>query len=365
MTDITFGSLFSGIAAPELAFSRHGAACLFASEIDPDAVSVTRRHFPGTLQLGDINYVGKHNAPAVDIICGGSPCQDLSIAGNRAGLAGNRSGLFRQYIRVVRELRPTFAVWENVPGAFSANAGRDFACVVHAFHECGARDIAWRVIDAQYTGVPQRRKRIFLVADFTAERAGEILFEPSGAYRHRPPRKEAGVEVAYTLTTGNQRLDASSNETFIGVKAVDARNAGVSDIAMTLQDGTTLNSLPLIAGTLSASAAGTMRPAGQKNELDFLIPAKSGTLTQQSMFSQPKGIEGDFLIPDTLNRVRRLTPLECERLQGLPDNWTKYRYDGSELSDRARYRMVGNSIAVPAIEWIAERMMKVLRGEAL
>lgn len=212
---ITLGSLFDGSGGFPLAGMLNGATPLWASEIEPYPIAVTRSRFPRMRHLGDVRRICGGHIPPVDIITFGSPCQDMSIAGKRAGMkhknngdgATTRSGLFYEAIRIIREMRektngkyPTFAVWENVPGAFSSNNGEDFRCVLEEFTKiCGGGysvprpdrgkwnhageivaegfSIAWRLFDAQYWGVPQRRKRIYLVADFADERAGKILFE--------------------------------------------------------------------------------------------------------------------------------------------------------------------------------------------
>lgn len=204
---MTIGSLFDGIGGWLLAARHAGVTPIWASEIEPFPCSVTARHFPDVKQLGDITKINHDEIEPVDIICAGSPCQDLSIAGKRKGLDGERSGLFRTAVELVRGMRirtggryPRFFVWENVPGAFSSNKGADFRAVLEeigqteipmpsngkwanaGLAELPKCDIAWRVLDAQYWGVPQRRRRIFLVADFAADgrRAGEILFESEG-----------------------------------------------------------------------------------------------------------------------------------------------------------------------------------------
>lgn len=201
---LTLGSLFDGIGGFPYAASFYGIRALWASEIVPECVSVTRRHFPDMAHVGDITKLDGHTLPPVDIITFGSPCQDLSVAsGKRLGLAGERSGLFLEAIRIIREMQeatngeyPKFALWENVPGALSSSGRRDFKAVLEAFTETEIPmprsgqwanagmvrgrgvDLAWCVYDAQYFGTAQRRRRIFLVADFRTERAGEILFVP-------------------------------------------------------------------------------------------------------------------------------------------------------------------------------------------
>lgn len=201
---LTLGSLFDGIGGFPYAASFCGIRPLWASEIIPECISVTQKHFPEMEHVGDITKLYGGTLPPVDIITFGSPCQDLSVAsGKRLGLAGERSGLFLEAVRIIREMQeatngeyPKFALWENVPGALSSSSRRDFKAVLEAFTEAevpmpgsgrwanagmvrgrGA-DLAWCVYDAQYFGTAQRRRRIFLIADFRGQRSGEILFVP-------------------------------------------------------------------------------------------------------------------------------------------------------------------------------------------
>ena len=212
------GSLFDGSGGFPLAGALFGIEPVWASEIEPFPIRVTKQRFPGMKHLGSVTEVKGDQIEPVDIITFGSPCQDLSIAGKQAGIHdGERSNLFFEAIRIIKEMRqhdrdlgradvdirPRFAVWENVPGAFSSNKGGDFQAVLQAFCEAAGSDIsvplpkggrwshsgtvvgdgfsvAWRLYDAQFWGVPQRRKRIYLIADFGSERAGEILFEREG-----------------------------------------------------------------------------------------------------------------------------------------------------------------------------------------
>ena len=237
---ITMGSLFDGIGGFPLAAVHFGIAPLWASEIEIFPIEVTKFHFPDMVHMGDITKLNGAELPPVDIICGGSPCQDLSIAnGTRRGLAGNRSGLFNEQIRIIKEMRdadkkrgrtdefvrPRYAVWENVPGAFSSAKGRDFEAVLQAFVEIeepevhvvrpaskrweyvgailGVRSsLAWSTWDAQYFGVPQRRRRIFLVADFAGYSPLKILFKPDCLPGYTEAGKEAGQAAARTDGTG-------------------------------------------------------------------------------------------------------------------------------------------------------------------
>lgn len=207
---MTLGSLFDGLGGWQLAAVRNGIKPLWSSEIDEFCMSVTRRHFPDTVQLGDIN--GIEDASHVDIITAGSPCQDISIAGKRSGINGERSGLFFRAVELVRRIRPEFFVWENVPGVLSSNGRLDFKTVLEEilqepvplprhWSNAGVVDgqncqIAWRILDAQFFGVPQRRRRIFLVADFTARRAAQILFEPTSLRGNSPQGKSSQQDTA-------------------------------------------------------------------------------------------------------------------------------------------------------------------------
>ena len=226
MTALKLGSLFDGSGGFSLAGAMCGITPIWASEIEPYPIAVTRARFPDMLHLGDISKINGGDIPPVDIITFGSPCQDLSIAGNRAGLVGERSGLFMEAIRIIKEMReatdgeyPRYILWENVFGAFSSKKGEDFRSVLQEITAVAddtvsiprpkkwtrpgsivgdGYSIAWRTFDAQYWGVPQRRRRIFLVADFGGNRASEILFKQDGVCWH--PAQSRAAWQAPTLS---------------------------------------------------------------------------------------------------------------------------------------------------------------------
>ena len=225
--NMKLGSLFDGIGTFPLSGLKYGFIPVWASEIEPFPIRVTQQHFPDMKHLGDITKVSGAEIEPVDVITFGSPCQDMSVAGKREGLAGARSGLFMEAVRIIREMRrstggqyPRFAVWENVPGAYSSNSGQDFRAVLEEIAETeipmppsgkwgGAGmvrtervDIAWRTLDAQYWGVPQRRKRISLVTDFGGQCAGEILFIEEGLRGDIAESGEAREETAATIRDG-------------------------------------------------------------------------------------------------------------------------------------------------------------------
>ena len=216
---LTLGSLFDGIGGFPYAAQPEGIKPIWASEIIPHAVSVTKKHFPDMLHLGDLTQIHGGKIPPVDIITFGSPCQDLSVAGKRAGLSGTRSSLFLEAIRIIEEMRcatennyPKYALWENVPGALSSGTprGTDFKAVLEAFTKTEIPmpdsgtwanagmvrsdrvDIAWRILDAQYWGVPQRRRRIFVVASFGGGCPGKILFIEESLRGHNPQGSQQG-----------------------------------------------------------------------------------------------------------------------------------------------------------------------------
>lgn len=260
------GSLFDGSGTAPLAAAMCGIEPVWASEIEPYPIKVTKARFPNMKHLGSILDINGAEVEPVDIICGGSPCQDLSVAGKQKGLhEGERSHLFFEMTRIIKEMRnatngkyPRYIIWENVPGAFSSNNGRDFHAVLQAFAEIADPDvhvpkppykgktdrlawqyagsivgdgysIAWRTVDAQYWGVPQRRRRIYLVADLGGERAGEILFECKGVSGDSQPSGTQREEAAGYVGSG---VDGSC-----GVISINRKQLGLDigyDIASTL-----------------------------------------------------------------------------------------------------------------------------------
>jgi len=284
------GSLFAGIGGFELGFSRAGISTAWQVEIDPFCQKVLRERYPKIAPslLSDIRQVGKDNLEQVEIITGGFPCQDLSIAGSpskeREGLSGSRSGLFYEAVRVVRELKPRCIVLENVVGLQSANKGEDFKQVIHTLTKIGY-GVQWRILDSQFFGVPQRRRRVYIIGCLGQECPRQVLFDsPSG--------ERASKESQTSREDATARVGCSPERR--------------------------------VASTL-------IHPG--KQYLSVMCT--------------------DNLIVDNRG-VRRLTPTECERLQGFPEGWT------DEGSDGVRYKSLGNAVTVPVVEWVAKRLKKVL-----
>ena len=565
---MTLGSLFDGIGGFPLAAVHCGGVPVWASEIEPFPMRVTKLRFPDMLHVGDITKLDGAKLPPVDVICGGSPCQDLSVAGLRKGLAGERSGLFMDQVRIVKEMRaederrgvsddfirPRYLVWENVPGAFSSANGEDFRAVIEEivhikdstchvprpdtgrWESAGAAilgdqfSLAWRVLDAQYWGVAQRRRRIFLVADFGGLTAPKILFEQerllgdpaegqgqgkgvtttagnssedSGGSRvaeekqvdifafHINQREETinlnGISGALMATTnmqmqtfvaegmrkfesaekeeeclclndqGGERMDVSVDVTatlragmsghpplvmviqqgsagteetpdpalieeaetggnnqqiLFENHGIDARYTGPHEVAPTMSAryGTGGNNVPLvsdmpesycIAGniidrevqnggnglgcqpdisyTLTSAdrhavfsrqrsdeflqnrVTATQSARQHKDATDLVCEPYQNTVGTIG-YTDHKGINNQYVSEDKCiveNRrlIRRLTPLECERLQGFPDHWT----DIPGASDSARYKALGNSVAIPCVDFVLRGIAYFLR----
>ena len=447
------GSLFDGSGTCPLAARMCGVEPVWASEIEPYQIRVTKKNFPGMRHLGDIKQIDGAKIEPVDVITFGSPCQDLSTAGKQTGLIdGERSSLFFEAIRIIREMReatdgkyPRYAVWENVPGAFGSNRGRDFLAVLRAFagvagdgddvpapegkgdrlgwskSGCIMGDgysIAWRQLDAQYWGVPQRRRRIYLVADFDGQRAGKILFEreglrgafaPGAAARQRVTAETAGgaggnskvyditwktsnsmksprpdncfrrCDISRTLDTWAGPPECNQGGMVICASTAQANAEIMEDKAPTLIAGHdhpyiasfcggaspsagNIGYSETVAPTLRAGAGGLLRGATVciENTVYDMTHA-SDVIREYAGASQNLTARmgtGGNQIPLKLDEarpprkyiLRRLTPLECCRLQGFPDDWTA----GVEGSDAAQYKMWGNGMALPCVLYVMQ-----------
>lgn len=290
--ELTLGSLFDGSGGFPLGGLLAGIKPLWASEIEPFAVRVTTKRLPQIKHYGDVSSLNGAELPPVDIITFGSPCQDMSIAGKRSGLDGSRSSLFYEAVRIIKEMRcstngkyPRFAVWENVPGAFSSNKGEDFRCVLESL--CRVKDesvsvprcekwanageiladgfsVAWRVLDAQYWGVPQRRKRIYLVADFDGECAGKVLFESEGLSGYSAESFKAWQRAAAAAESGSGATGAAG---FCTEHSAKARGIGYEEET----------SPTLRAGTVPAAVYENHSQDTRYTELNGIAPTVSST----------------------------------------------------------------------------------------
>lgn len=353
-------SLFSGIEAASVACNGMGWEAMAFAEIDPFPSAVLAKRFPGVPNLKDVTNVNwrsvvkKCGRP--DLVVGGSPCQSFSIAGTRTGLEGE-SGLMWEYVRAVREVRPEWVLWENVPGALSSSNGEDFRCLLEALDALGY-GLAWRVLDAQFFGVAQRRERVFLVGRLGSRPPVEVLFEPEGVlwdYKSsREKRKELAAKAGRSHACSG--VDANMSDTGC-LNPWDPQSKRVftaDSCAQTLSSGTTegMNIQPSVLVPENTVVCMTDTQANTSYGVEVC-----GTLASHAMKDAPVLACGDGRQNGWA--VRRLTPRECERLQGFPDDWTLIPWKGrpaDECPDGPRYKAIGNSMAVPVMRWIFERM---------
>jgi DNA (cytosine-5)-methyltransferase 1 len=366
------GSLFAGIGGFDLGFERAGFEVAWCVEWDKAAQAVLRRRFPRAIVYGDITQVDPDELAPVDVVCGGFPCQDLSVAGRRAGLAGNRSGLFHDAMRIVRRLRPAVLVLENVPGLLSSHHGRDFATVLREVGEgWDCQEVAWRILDSRYFGVAQRRRRVFVVAGSRAGCAESILalgesvsWHPSarGEARKGAPADARGGAAPSGKWWDGGDLAASVTTHAIAFAQNQAGEVRIDEVIPTI--GTNSNAsgraTPMIAfhptqdpisstdGSTHALGCGSSQGcATVAVAVDLYSHAISGDITATLTCTGGGPLSGPSLMSGM--SVRRLTPTECERLQGFPDGWT----DGQ--ADSHRYKQLGNAVTVNVAEWIARR----------
>lgn len=320
---LTVGSLFAGIGGFDLAAERAGMTVAWQSEIDKQASKVLAHHWPDTPNYGDIHDMvpGLDDIATVDVLTGGFPCQDYSVAGTRGGLAGDRGALWWEYHRLITALRPTWVIGENVPGLLSSRDGADFETIVGSLLELGY-GVAWAVLDAQYFGVAQRRRRVFIVGHSGNEPRPEVLALGEGLYGHPEPSREAREDVAGTLAPGSQAGGQRSTD-------LDGQGAWV------LQPKGT-------GGPSGDEINHLVFAQNQRNELRDLGDLAGAVAAEPGMKQQT------YLATAATPSVRRLTPLECERLQGFPDGWT----DIPSNKNTNRYRQLGNAVCVPVVEWI-------------
>lgn len=405
-----YATVCSGIEAPSVAWEPLGWEPVWFSEIEKFPSAVLAHHYPHVPNLGDMTKIHENekyqsSRGAIDVFCGGTPCQSFSVAGLRKGLADPRGNLALHFLRIVDEIRPRWVVWENVPGVLSSSGGRDFGAFLGGLGQLGY-GWAYRVLDAQYFGVPQRRRRVFVVGYLGGwQRAAAVLFDAESLRRDTPPRRIPGAPVAPLIANGIGASGADDNQAQAGHIIAGALCAGdfksVSDqqaengkiIACikgaaigrqpkngpqrgdVLEDGTTytLNCTEqhAVCFQAKASARTSMNPSYVSPTLDI---GKAGYM---AVFQQnQRGEVREMPMPGSLQaepgmqqqnylhsgaQVRRLTPVECERLQGFPDGYTDIPgYGGSNgVPDGPRYRALGNSMAVPAMRWIGERIEMV------
>lgn len=349
-------SVCSGIEAATVAWQPLGWRPAAFSEIEAFPSAVLAHHYPDVPNLGDMTNFRSWPDAAIDLLVGGTPCQSFSVAGLRKGLDDPRGNLALTYLAIAERYRPRWLVWENVPGVLSSNGGRDFGAFLGWLAELGY-GWAYRVLDAQYFGVAQRRRRVFVVGclgDWRA--AAAVLFERDCLSGHPAPRREAGEEPARCLTRGadsGSRYDGET-ENFV---AHTLRGEGFDASEDGTGRGTPL--VPVAFGWQNSPSQGDSVSKHVSPTLDkSKTPAVAHTLTACG------GQGGRDKLPVTAqgSAVRRLTPRECERLQGFPDDYTLIPWRGKPAGlcpDGPRYKALGNSMAVPVMRWIGEQIGRV------
>ena len=354
-----YGSVCSGIEAATVAWHPLGWTPAFYSEIDPFARAVLSHHYPDTPLHGDFTTIGSDDYGPIDLLVGGTPCQSFSIAGLRGGLDDDRGNLSLEFLRLADRKRPRWLVWENVPGVLSSNNGRDFGSILGGMAQLGY-GFAYRVLDAQYVrvdgyprAVPQRRRRVFVVGYLGDwRRAAAVLFERESLQGHSAPRRKAGKIAAprtSARSTGGSGLgtDFDLDGGLVTAPVAPTLNAAFGS-KMGLENQHVDQGCPLfVAHTLSGEGK--------------VAPATSPCLRARGNASHRLDSDAYVACITAHNwKVRRLMPVECERLQGFPDGYTDVPYRGKPHSaDGPRYKAIGLSMAVNVMRWIGRRISMV------
>jgi DNA (cytosine-5)-methyltransferase 1 len=353
-------SVCSGIEAATVAWHDMGWQPAAFSEIEPFPSAVLAHHYPTVPNVGDMTKYKEWDIGAIDLLVGGTPCQSFSVAGLRKGLADPRGNLALVYLGIADLFKPKWIVWENVPGVLSSGGGRDFGSFLGALAQLGY-GFAYRVLDAQWFGVAQRRRRVFVVGYLGDWRpAAAVLFERQSLSGHPKPSREAGQKVAPTVVqgppysrTGNERVECEA----IVAQPIpyDLHQVTAPVNRQAREPGDPCHTLAKQNAHNAGIVHGVAQPIGGVDYENnaHLMNQPTGPLLKGS----PTG--GGRPLPALVYpmAVRRLTPVECERLQGFSDNYTEIPWRGkAETPDGPRYKALGNSMAVPVMRWIGQRI---------
>ena len=338
-------SLFAGVGGFDLALERSGVQVIASVEIDKNARKILEKQFPNSTILEDVcdvtgNKLRELGFDSDGIIVGGFPCQDLSVAGKRAGLAGDRSGLFFEITRILEETKAKYFILENVPGLLSSNKGRDMGTVIGTLDDLGY-SVAWRVLDAQYFGVPQRRRRIFIVGCLGND--------------WRTPAKILAISegrAGNNRQSDKERQDSSSttDESLTPYIKVIRSGARANDGSLPAEVWAERNVSPTLNMMDNTGESRATVLVFASHMVDGARIQTGNTLNTMSAHMGTGGGNVPMLMNSQV--VRRITPTECERLQGFPDGWTDGQTDGH------RYKQMGNAVAVPVVSWLVKRLME-------
>ena len=388
---VRYLSVCSGIEAASVAWKPLGWECAAMSEIEKFPRAVLQQHYPDTPLHGDFTTIKGDEYGPINLLVGGTPCQSFSVAGLRGGMADDRGNLALEFCRLALRARPRWVLWENVPGVLSSNEGKDFGSFLGALAECGY-GFAYRVLDAQFVrvqshefAVPQRRRRVFAVGYLGDWRpAAKVLFERESLSRNPSPRRESGQRPTGTIssrTTGGggtdfelagglvaepvqpfevancmtRRMHKGVNSTVdegqTPVIAFSSKDHGgdAGETSPTLRamnhNGSHANGGGQVAVAFAQNTRDEVRMIGGDGSVAGALSAEPG-MKQQTYLNQFSG-------------VRRLMPIECERLQGFPDDYTNVTYRNKPAFDGPRYKAIGNSMAVNVMSWIGQRIQQV------
>jgi len=369
-----YGSVCSGVEAATAAWHPLGWKPQWFSEIEKFPSAVLAHHYPDVPNLGDMTQFKEWPIDrSIDLLVGGTPCQSFSVAGLRKGLDDPRGNLMLTYLAIAAQYQPKWLVWENVPGVLSSQRGRDFGTFLGALGQLGY-GFAYRVLDAQYFGVAQRRRRVFVVGYLGDwRRAAAVLFERESLSGHPAPSRETGQEAADTLTVGANQYSGFNGEPV--AQCLTTRTGSAYD--------PTTETLPIAFGAQNSANQGDsvsteVTPTLDKSKtpavcapLNTQLGLRGADTSNSSREGVGIGKDGDpsFTLQAahshaviTPAAVRRLTPTECERLQGFPDDFTQIPWRNKpteDCPDGPRYKAMGNSMAVPVMRWIGERIQMV------
>lgn len=357
--------LFSGIGGFSLGFQRAGYKFTehYFSEIDKSAIANYKKNFPNAKYIGDITSVHGGDFTGIDIITFGSPCQDFSLAGRREGLKGNKSSLIKKAIALIADIRPSVFIWENVKGAFSSNAGADFWAILQAFANIGGYRLEWQLLNTSWL-LPQNRERIYLIGHLAGRSVPRVF--PIGENDFVPTTKSKSQSQTQISGTIKANGNMNQDDTYIipkkaGTLTGGGKSGGLhSDMTVIqINPSTESNGRQPYQQNRVYDERG-VSPALTRNNSDFIIKQRSrGKNKGADLTICPTISSNAFQENNLLGGIRRLTEIECERLQGFPDNWTQYgNYDGTikPIAKTQRYKLIGNAVTVDIVELIAKRL---------
>lgn len=380
--------LFSGIGGFHLGFERAGyEVTSYFSEVDKHAIAVYKHQFPNSTYVGSVTDVRGGDLPTIDLITFGSPCQDFSLAGKRKGMEGQRSSLILEAIRLIRECRPSVFVWENVKGTFSSNDGADFWAIIQAFTDIGGYRLEWQLLNTSWF-LPQNRERIYLVG-YSATTGGDWR----GVF---PIREDDGSTTSAEVKQIGTKLDSNGgtqpyqqDRVYDAEGIVPALNRGKSDLIIKYEIGDYRSdegwrkrkdgNSPTLAARAREDGSGqpllVVKPNYGSKSLNETIESNiliEGEPKALDLYNREARDESPTLTEPHHNslrlfdgyRIRRLTPIECERLQGFPDDHTAYgNYDGEvkPMSNTQRYKQCGNAVTVDVVAAVAKNCLSLFK----